>query len=84
MPWNFPFWQVFRCAAPAIFAGNTVLLKHSSNVPQCALAIEDIFTKAGIPSNVFRTLLVGANQFNEIIKDDKIAAISLTGSSMVG
>ncbi len=84
MPWNFPFWQVFRCAAPAIFAGNTVLLKHSSNVPQCALAIEEIFSKAGLPSNVFRTLLIGSNLVKEIIKDDKVAAISLTGSSYAG
>lgn len=84
MPWNFPFWQVFRCAAPAIFAGNTVLLKHSSNVPQCALAIEDIFTKAGFPSYIFKTLLVGSNKVSEIIKNDKVAAVSLTGSTLAG
>jgi succinate-semialdehyde dehydrogenase/glutarate-semialdehyde dehydrogenase len=84
MPWNFPFWQVFRCAAPSIFAGNTVLLKHSSNVPQCALSIEDIFTKAGFPSHIFKSLLIGSYQVNEIIKNDNVAAVSLTGSAYAG
>jgi succinate-semialdehyde dehydrogenase/glutarate-semialdehyde dehydrogenase len=84
MPWNFPFWQVFRCAAPALMAGNVILLKHSSNVPQCALALEEIFTKAGFPTNVFRTLLIGSKIVGEIIRDEHIAAVTVTGSTSAG
>ncbi len=84
MPWNFPFWQAFRCAAPALMAGNTMLLKHSSNVPQCSLAIEEIFTQAGFPCDVFTSLLIGAKKANTLIKDTRIAAVSLTGSTAAG
>jgi succinate-semialdehyde dehydrogenase/glutarate-semialdehyde dehydrogenase len=84
MPWNFPFWQVFRCATPALMAGNVLLLKHSSNVPQCALALEEIFTTAGFPKNVFRSLLISSNVVKKIIPDPRIAAISVTGSTSTG
>ena len=83
MPWNFPFWQVFRAAAPALAAGNTVLLKHASNVPQCALAIEEIF-QASFPANVFRTLLIGAQLAEELISDPRVHAVTLTGSESAG
>jgi succinate-semialdehyde dehydrogenase/glutarate-semialdehyde dehydrogenase len=84
MPWNFPFWQVFRFAAPALMAGNTGLLKHSSNVPRSALAIEEVFRKAGFPDNVFRTLMIGSRQVEAVIEHPLVAAVTLTGSDIAG
>lgn len=84
MPWNFPLWQVFRMAAPVIMAGNTVILKHASNVPQCALACEEVFTNAGFPKGIFQTLLIGSRQVEPILRDRRVKGVSLTGSEKAG
>ncbi len=84
MPWNFPFWQVFRFAVPGLMAGNAGILKHSSNVSGCALAIEEIFRKAGFPKNLFRTILLPSSQMDEVIKNKIIKAVTLTGSVPAG
>ena len=84
MPWNFPFWQVFRFAAPALMAGNVGILKHASNVPACALAIEEVFEQAGFPANVFRTLLISSRQVEAILENPLVKAATLTGSTPAG
>jgi succinate-semialdehyde dehydrogenase/glutarate-semialdehyde dehydrogenase len=84
MPWNFPFWQAFRAALPALTAGNVMVLKHSSNVPQSALAIEEVFREAGVPEGVFQTLLIGSAAVEQLIADHRVAGVTLTGSEKAG
>ncbi|MBW3534340.1 MAG: NAD-dependent succinate-semialdehyde dehydrogenase [Gemmatimonadetes bacterium] len=84
MPWNFPFWQVFRFAAPGLMAGNAGVLKHASNVPGCALAIEEVFRDAGFPEHLFRTLMIGSPAVEKVIEDERVRAVTLTGSVGAG
>ena len=84
MPWNYPFWQVFRFAAPALMAGNAGILKHSANVPGCALAIEDVFRQAGFPESVFQTLMIGGDRVEKVIENPLVKAVTLTGSKPAG
>ena len=84
MPWNFPLWQVVRFAAPALMAGNVGLLKHASNVPQCALYLEDLYRRAGFPQGCFTTLLIGAREVEPVLRDPRVRAATLTGSEPAG
>jgi succinate-semialdehyde dehydrogenase/glutarate-semialdehyde dehydrogenase len=84
MPWNFPLWQAMRFAAPALMAGNVGLLKHASNVPQCALFMQELFERAGFPDGCFQTLLIGASRVDAVIRDDRVVAVTLTGSGPAG
>jgi succinate-semialdehyde dehydrogenase/glutarate-semialdehyde dehydrogenase len=84
MPWNFPFWQVFRCATPILIAGNTMLVKHAPNVPQCALAIEDVFRRAEFPEHTFITLMIDLDQIESVIRDPRVQGVTLTGSERAG
>src|ERR1700694_4902620 len=84
MPWNFPFWQVFRFAAPGVMAGNGAVMKHSSNVPGCALAIEHVFQQAGFPENLFRTLMIGSAKVEAVIENPLVRAVTLTGIGAAG
>ncbi len=84
MPWNFPFWQAFRFGVPAVAAGNVILLKHASNVPQTAMSIENAFTSAGFPENVFKTVMIDSKEALSLIDNDKVDAVSLTGSNAAG
>jgi succinate-semialdehyde dehydrogenase/glutarate-semialdehyde dehydrogenase len=84
MPWNSPFWQIFRFSAPGLMAGNVALLKHASNVPQCALAVEDIFRRAGIPQGVFQLLLIGSSRVESVLSDPRVEAFTFTGSTQTG
>src|SRR4029077_479123 len=84
MPWNFPFWQAFRAGLPALTAGNVMVLKHSSNVPQSALAIEEVFREAALPEGVFQTLLIGSGAVERVVTDRRVAGVTLTGSDRAG
>jgi succinate-semialdehyde dehydrogenase / glutarate-semialdehyde dehydrogenase len=84
MPWNFPLWQVIRFAAPALMLGNTGLLKHASNVPQTALLLEDVFRRAGYPEGVFQTLLIESGRVGQVVSDERVRAVTLTGSDAAG
>ena len=84
MPWNYPFWQVMRAAAPVLIGGNGMVLKHASNVPQCAMALEQVFKDAGVPEGLFSTMMVGSSAVARLIQDDRVAAVTFTGSTPVG